>query len=77
MMKLGASIFQLSGLCGDDRDNKFWFEKGYIKNFTDLMNLVHIDSLNQVLQIFTDELKFQEVKGQRLNVSTGAYRNAD
>lgn len=77
ILSLGGAVLHLSGLCGDDRLLKPFFEKGWVRNGIDLVNLIPIDAVVKVMLAFTDVNRYKEIIGKRINVSAGAFRYSD
>ena len=77
ILSLGGAVLHLSGLCGDDRLIKPYFEKGWVRNGIDLVNLIPIDAVVQVMLAFTDVHRYKKIIGKRVNVSAGAFRYSD
>lgn len=87
MLSRGASIFHLSGIVGDEKEEvdygesrsiRSFFEKGYARNGLRLVNFIHMKDICKIIAFFLkDDCGAEAIKGTRVIVSCGAFRLRD
>ncbi len=66
----GALILHLSGIIGEDRYPKKWYENKLVKYARSILNYIHVDDI-----VFFTDLVFKNYRaGERLNLTSGDYK---
>lgn len=66
----GALVLHLSGILGNDRYPRKWYENKWIKNGQNILNYVHVDDI----VYFIDQMFKHFKASERFNLTSGDYK---
>lgn len=85
ILSRGASVLHLSGIVGDEKERVSYGKPRFIGPFVQgcnngykLVNVIHVTDICKILSFFLEKsCRAESIKGERLIVSSGAYRYQD